>query len=90
MNWEVDQVVNFKLDRSMSLILLEVISKWTGKEVVVVMEGCVKMKGILKKVEKDHILIISLGTESEYKVEIDRIETIECISKLKPPKNFII
>ena len=90
----VDQVVNFKLDYSMAPILLEIVSGWIGREIIVTMEGCVKMKGILKKVEQDHILIlvISSGSSSglEDKIKIDRIETVECISKLKPPKNFMM
>ena len=86
----VDQVVNFKLDYSMTPILLEIVSGWIGREIIVTMEGCVKMKGILKKVEQDHILILVISSGLEDKIEIDRIETVECISKLKSPKNFMM
>ena len=92
-----DQVVNFKLDYSMTPILLEIVSKWIGKKVIVTVEGCLKLEGKLDRVDKDYISIIlsepaagGKEKEKEYKIEIDRVEFIECCCKPKLPKNFII
>ena len=106
MRWELDQVVNFKLDGSKKSVLLGVISKWIGKKVSI----CLKLEGRLTKVDKNegYILIIlsepaaeaaegkgkrkrkGKGKAREYKIKIDKVKFVECYHEMKPPKNFII
>ena len=102
MRWELDQVVNFKLDGLKKSVLLGIISKWIGKKVSI----CLKLEGKLTKVDKDEGYISIILSEpaaerkgkgkkkekkvKEYKIEIDRVEFIECCYKPKLPKNFII
>jgi len=95
MRWELDQVVNFKLDGLGKSVLLGIISKWIGKKVSI----CLKLEGKLTEVDegKGYISIIlsepaagGKEKEKEYKIEIDRVEFIECCYKPKLPKNFII
>jgi len=77
----VDEVINFCLaSEQIKSVLFEKLYRWIGKEVMATIEGCVKIRGILEKVEykKERKIVVS-GIE----MEISAIERIEKILKLE-------
>ncbi len=93
MRWELDQVMNFKLDDSMLPTLLKIVSaEWIGKRVKIIVE----LKGELNEINEGYISITlsepAEGKKEKYKTKIDisKIKIIECYYKPKLPKNFII
>jgi len=96
----VDEVINFCLaSEQIKSVLFEKLYRWIGREVVATIEGCVKIRGILEKVEykKERKIVVS-GIEmkisaiekierkivvSGIEMEISAIERIEKILKLE-------